>query len=227
MKKSAGASNRSIVSRHAARVNKNDRYTVYTVKRRETWRREIDGWISGSMVNNMASVTIAHVMQGYATDAVAYAKRHFQINLDYSENSLRDIDHILSDYIESGFIDPDKLTPAKRDEFWTFCKMMGGYVGEVIIRNLGGTWKMKEIDDKSSSIDLLVTDRLEGSPPQAVWRALTEPYKSIATYYRTLIVLLGQGDQVPDRGPKIVHLLPLSDKPPEAGKEQKPWWRFW
>ncbi len=32
----------------------------------------------------MANVTIADVMQGYATDAVAYAKRRFEITLDFS-----------------------------------------------------------------------------------------------------------------------------------------------
>jgi len=147
----------------------------------------------------------------------------------FPEKSLRDVDSILADYIKSGFVEPDKLTPAERDELWDFCKMMGGYVGEVIIRNLGGNWKMKEIDDKSSSITLKVNDRLEGSPPQAVWRALTEPYKGIATYYRTLMVIFGKGEQIKEVGPTIVRLPPLADKTPEGLEvaKPKPWWQFW
>ena len=107
--------------------------------------------------------------------------------------------------------------------------MIGGYVGEVIIRNIGGSWQMKEIDDKSSSVALLAAGRVQGSPPQAVWRALTEPYKGMATYYRTLMVALGRGDESLQDGIRMVKLPPLSDQAPDkkSHAKQKPWWKFW
>jgi len=178
----------------------------------------------------MADVTISDVMRAYAADAVAFAKRRFQMELDYSENSLADIDRVLADYTKSGLVVEERLTPEQMEKHWIFCKMLGGYVGEVIIRNMGGTWQMKDIDENSSSVALLAAGRIEGSPPQAVWRSLTELYKGgMASYYRTLMVALGQGEESFQDGIRTLKLPPLSGQAPEnkCPANQKPWWKFW
>ncbi len=177
----------------------------------------------------MAEVTIADVMQAYAADAVIFAKRRFDMDLDFSEHSLCDIDRILAERTAAGLLSPDTLDESEQEEVWTFCKMLGGYVGEVIIRNLGGTWQMKEIDSNTASVGLLAAGRIETSPPDMIWRALTEPYKSIASNYRTLLAILGRGEQSIANGTRIVKLPPLSKLPPESGskRSQKPWWKFW
>jgi len=176
----------------------------------------------------MPETTIADVMRAYAADAVAFAERRFKIKLDYSENSLVEIDRILAEHTKTGLVVPSALTKHEEDDLWVFCKMLGGYVGEVIIRNIGGTWQSKDIDGSSSSIRLLAAGRTEGSPPQAIWRTLTEPYRSIVSYYDTLKVILGQGEKVVDGGHEMVRLPPLSDRPPETGPTHKRWrwWKF-
>jgi hypothetical protein len=176
----------------------------------------------------MAETTIADVMRAHAADAVAFAERRFKIKLDYSEGSLVEIDRILTDRARAGLVVPSTLTIREEDELWVFCKMLGGYVGEVIIRNIGGTWQLKDIDSSSSSVHLLVAGRTEGSPPQAIWRTLTEPYRSIVSYYRTLNAILGQGEKCVEDGVEMVRLPPLSDRPPDAepARKRRPWWKF-
>ena len=86
------------------------------------------------------------------------------IALDYSEQSLEGVDRILAEFTKAGLLVPDDLSAAERDELWVFCKMLGGYVGEVIIRDLGGEWQTKETEDGTTAVKL-VTAGVEGSPP--------------------------------------------------------------
>jgi hypothetical protein len=163
----------------------------------------------------MADVTIADVMRAYANDAVTYAQRTGKARLDFSERSLEDVDHILAEQVKCGLLVPDALSESGRNELWGFCKMMGGYVGEVIIRNIGGDWQTKDLEDGASRV-VLVTAGVAGSPPEAVWRVLTEPYKAIVSYYRGLRAVLGHGEERHEGGFRSVRLPPLSTEPPEG-----------
>jgi hypothetical protein len=157
-------------------------------------------------------VTIADVMRAYANDAVAYALRAGKGHLDFSERS-EDVDQLLAEKVKSGLLVPDALSESERNELWGFCKMMGGYVGEVIIRNIGGDWQTEGLEDGAAHVVLVVAG-VRGSPPEAIWRALTEPYRGIASYYRCLRVVLGHGEERFEGGFRSVQLPPLSAEPP-------------
>jgi hypothetical protein len=159
------------------------------------------------------SMQIANVMRAYANDAVAYADDRLGIALDYSEQSLESVDRIVAESTKSGLLVPGDLSAAEREELWAFCKMLGGYVGEVIVRNLGGEWQTNEMDDGATTVKL-VTAGVSGSPPEAVWRALTEPYQGIVSYYRGLRAILGHGEETIVNGIRTVRLPPLSAQPP-------------
>jgi hypothetical protein len=167
----------------------------------------------------MSDVTIADVMRAYAADALSYARRRFDVTLDYSERSLEDVDRILADYTKSGPLVPDDLTDAEREDLWILCKMMGGYVGEVIIRNIGGDWQTRDLGEGAVSIKLVTTGGVEGSPPEAVWRVLTEPYKAVVSYYRGLRAVLGHGHETTEDGVRTVRLPPLSTQPPARASD--------
>jgi hypothetical protein len=177
----------------------------------------------------MEEVTISDVMRAFANDAVYYANHRLNVVLDFSEASLKDIDRILEDFTKGELVLPDNLSEAHRDALWTFCKMMGGYVGEVIIRNLGGQWQTRDKGDGAVCIHLVAAGDVDSSPPDAVWRALTEPFKgSIVSYYDTLRGVLGHGQQTTEGRGTFVRLPPLSDQPRTQGApEKRPWWRFW
>jgi hypothetical protein len=176
----------------------------------------------------MSDVTIADVMRAYADDAVTFAKRQFDITLDFSERSLEHVDRILADHGQGGSLVPGQLSDAEREELWMFCKMMGGYIGEVIVRNIGGEWQTKDLGSGDVSV-VLVTADVRGSPPEAVWRTLTEPYKGIVTYYRGLRAILGHGEENTEHGFRSIRVPPLSEQPPQGGtnKRKRPWWKVW
>jgi len=135
---------------------------------------------------------VANVMRAYAEHAVEYAKTRYGIDLDYSEASLAEVDRMMDDRTRGTVIEVDQLTFDEREELWIYCKMIGGYVGEVVIRNLGGTWQAKQIDSGSLAVKLMVGGEIEASPPDAVWRTLTEPFRSMASYYRGVRAILGR-----------------------------------
>lgn len=132
------------------------------------------------------------LMRMYAEDAVAIAKRCHDITLDYSEQSIVAVDEILDRMTNRGTIDASTLKPEDEEDLWNHCKAYGGYIGEVISRHIGAVWKAKAVSDGSINIDLLIANRITGSPPQKVWRRLTESeVNRMIGYYRSLQHVLG------------------------------------
>ncbi len=81
---------------------------------------------------------LSQIMQSYAEQAVAAAAREHQIELDYSEESLKQVENILErlDAPLAG----DAPTDAATEDL---CKMWGGYLGEVVRRRWGGEWVLE------------------------------------------------------------------------------------
>lgn len=140
----------------------------------------------------MDSPTITDVMRAYADGTVAYAKRTIGVELDYSVESLGDVDRVLRAYAAGQPIEESSLSSAEEEDVWTFCKMIGGYVGEVILRSRGGSWSWRTLADGADGA-VILCGTVRGSPPDAVWRALTARDRSMTTYYRTLLIAL-EGD---------------------------------
>jgi hypothetical protein len=137
----------------------------------------------------MADVTISDVMAAYAKDAELDATRR-GFALDYSEDSLSIVDEILGGLTQNGLI-----TPANDDEkerWWNFSKMYGAYVGEVVIRNLHGTWEMKDNEDGSARV-VLLWQQITGFPLEKIYKRLTEDeFSGVAGYCRALRAIVAQ-----------------------------------
>lgn len=157
----------------------------------------------------MSDIPIHEVMQAYADDAVTYAKNKFGIVLDHSEQSLVNVDALLSAMTSHGLLTKDELSEEQQDGIWTLCKVFGGYVGAVIIKHIGGQWEAETGSDGSTNIKLKVANRITASPPEKVWKRLTESETDmIIGYYRGLQHILGLKPFVP--------------------KElKKAWWKVW
>src|SRR5260370_39046264 len=78
----------------------------------------------------------------YAEKAVVKA-REFDAQLDYSENSLMEVEVILSQL--AGNLPGDGASP---DEVGEMCKMWGSYLGEVVRRRFGGEWSVETYPGK-------------------------------------------------------------------------------
>ena len=85
---------------------------------------------------------LSQIMQSYAEQAVA-AAREFQIELDYSEESLKQVENILERL--DGSIDRGGAPGAVPSDVDAeeLCKMWGGYLGEVVRRRWGGEWVLE------------------------------------------------------------------------------------
>jgi hypothetical protein len=111
----------------------------------------------------MPERTIGQIMQGHADDAVNYARLRFRSPLDFTVPSLEHVDRMLG----AMYFDVPRtlwqkirarLTGHQRsdEELWTLSKMWGGYVGEVIRRQWGGSWHSSLQPDASVRISLEV-----------------------------------------------------------------------
>lgn len=157
----------------------------------------------------MSDIPLHEVMQAYADDAVKYAKNKFGIVLDYSEQSLVNVDALLSAMTSQGLLTKDELSAEQQDGIWTLCNVFGGYVGAVIIKHIGGQWEADTRLDGSTNLKLKVANRIAASPPEKVWKRLTESEEDmIIGYYRCLQHILG--------------LTPFEPK-----DLKKAWWKVW
>lgn len=90
--------------------------------------------------------SLDEAMSAAAADAVAYAGQQFGIALDYSEESVERVEQLLGklyDSIPRGFLSKlTKRSPSPKD-LERMATMVGAYIGEVVRRNLGGTWKLE------------------------------------------------------------------------------------
>ena len=91
----------------------------------------------------MADVTITDVMKAYAQDAEGLALKE-GISLDYTEK-IEGVDALLRQIAGDSVVPPN--TPAEEEQLWMLAKVYGGYLGEVVIRTLGGDWEMNDNPD--------------------------------------------------------------------------------
>lgn len=73
---------------------------------------------------------------GYALDAVDFAQQFFKVTLDFSDESIEDIEKIL-DVIHKTLVDEN----SKEEDILNYAKKFSGYIGQVIIKSWGGEWK--------------------------------------------------------------------------------------
>src|SRR5262245_45920866 len=99
----------------------------------------------------MATPSISEVMEAYAKDAEVDARER-GVALDYSEVSLARVDAILDSIAPEGVLTPH--SDAEEDRLWMLSKKYGGYVGQVVIKQLGGQWELQDLPDGSARVVL-------------------------------------------------------------------------
>jgi catabolite regulation protein CreA len=78
---------------------------------------------------------IEEIMLNYAHHAIATAKKHFGINLDWSDNSIKNVELILENLHETA-----KADKPSEEDIYTFAQIFGSYVGQVFKRNHNAEW---------------------------------------------------------------------------------------
>ncbi len=136
--------------------------------------------------------TIGDVMQAYAGDAVVHA-REFGFALDYSEASLDRVDSVLSKLTGSGVRLPK--SPAEEESLWLISKKYGGYVGQVVISEIGGAWEMQDMPSGGARV-VLRSQGVQMFPLEKIFKRLTaDEYSGVSGYCRALRVIIERQDK--------------------------------
>ena len=135
----------------------------------------------------MAEITISNVMKAYARDAERLALEQ-GISLDYTEESLERVDLLLRKIAGDTVL--TLRTPEEASQLWALAKIYGGYLGEVVIRNMGGAWELQDNPDGSARVVL----QCEGTtmfPPDKIYKRLTEDlFSNLSGYCRALRAII-------------------------------------
>jgi hypothetical protein len=122
----------------------------------------------------MPDVDLGKMMLAYAEQAVA-AAREFEIQLDYSEESLKQVENILERRQIPG-VAPGAATSAAPSDADTedLCKMWGGYLGEVVRRRWGGEWVLETYPGGNVLTVALSTPGGTVFPSMKIYRRLSQ-----------------------------------------------------
>lgn len=124
-------------------------------------------------------------MQAYAQDAVDLAREQFQVNLDFSESSLEQVEKILAGLHNSlprGVLSKLFRRGPSQEQIWEMAKGWGGYVGEVIRQRWGGEWATETAVHPGTVITLHVLGS-DIFPPAKVYKRLTNGAEDNIWYY--------------------------------------------
>lgn len=135
--------------------------------------------------------TANDMMSAYASDAVDYCQQAFGLPLDFSEESIKSIEEVLTRLHASlprGFLSRLFKRGPSPEQIDTICKMLGGYVGEVMRRHWGGAWKL---GSDVAPGQVIVTLELPGGtdvwPQFKVAKRLSNgPEDNVWSYFRVL-----------------------------------------
>jgi hypothetical protein len=108
------------------------------------------------------------MVRTYAEQAVTLA-HEFNAQLDYSENSLMEVETILGRLARE--MPASKPSPEDVSEI---CKVWGCYLGEVVRRRFGGDWSIETYPGKQFATLTLTVDGNKLFPSMKVHRRLTE-----------------------------------------------------
>ncbi len=112
--------------------------------------------------------SVSAMAGAYASKAVLIA-REFNATLDFSENSLMELEGILAQLA----LDLPPGGPSS-DDMTEMCKMWGSYFGEVVRRRFGGDWSIDTYPGKQFATLTLTVGGNKLFPSMKVHRRLTE-----------------------------------------------------
>jgi len=136
----------------------------------------------------MSEVTANDMMEAYALDAVDFGKK-FEENLDFSRESIERVERIctiLFNAIPKNFFTKLIRRNPTDEQKLQISKLFGGYIGEVMRKNFGGSWDIKNPFNQGNTV-LLTIGEMEMSPVAKVYKRLTNgPEDNVWHYFQVL-----------------------------------------
>jgi hypothetical protein len=128
--------------------------------------------------------TVADTTAAHALDAIAHAKSKFQVDLDFSLESVERLERVLEQIqgtIPKGFIGKI-FGGAMQGPIASMSKMYGAYLGEVLRKHAGGEWVVTDAGVTLTKADASVC------PSAKVYKRLTNGAEdNVAVYFKVLL----------------------------------------
>lgn len=126
----------------------------------------------------MKQQELEQLMADCARDAVATAQEEFQLDLDYSSDSIAAVDDVLLSFVDRYH---DK---ALEDEaVFTLCNVFGAYTGETFRRLAGGSWRYDQSNPKAPYVLLDVGERSYAFAGICYERLVNDSQVSVKAYF--------------------------------------------
>jgi hypothetical protein len=94
------------------------------------------------------------LMKSASADAVTFAETDHKLSLDNSVASLERVDKLLSELHHR-----EKKQRHSAELVFTLCNIMGAYIGEIFIANVGGQWQHNQIDTAAPFVFVQFQDK--------------------------------------------------------------------
>src|SRR5438874_450406 len=139
-----------------------------------------------SRLESTAFPDLGAMMEGYAQAAVELAHKEFELELDYSSDSVDVLDDILVVVSES---------PEKDLDFEV--RLWGSYLGEVLRRRYAGGWEMTQYPGGTVAVPAVDVRGSRLLPLMKVYRRLTVgEEEDLRSFYNMITERLGKPAQV-------------------------------
>ena len=128
------------------------------------------------------------IMEAAAMDAVRYVQKEYNFALDYSEQSIAELEKSL-DHIHQVLV-ADNEDPIDPKIVVTLSNWYGAYMGEVFRRAHGGDWAVDDRDPEALSFEVCYEDLHMAFPSRIFHRIMGGEENNIKHYYDELMVQL-------------------------------------
>lgn len=126
-----------------------------------------------------STAEITGAMAEYANKAVEFSLNTFKKTLDYSEESIQEVENMLAIMYEAkpaGLADSNILYMAK---------LFGGYLGEIMRKRWKGEWSMEEADH-AADVELVIHNQKLYPVKKVYYRLVNGPTENVWNYYQSL-----------------------------------------
>lgn len=131
----------------------------------------------------MNQAEITKLMQESAKDAVGYIDEEYGVQLDYSIQSIAQIDKAILWSIA-------KLkdeTERKQDFIFVICNMLGAYMGETFRKHIGGEWLYDDSDPNAPTVMLAFSGHTFAFPGVCYQKLVVDVNTSVRRYFEMAI----------------------------------------
>jgi hypothetical protein len=128
--------------------------------------------------------TVDEMMEAYSLDAVDYAKK-LNKALDFSESSIQQVEDIctlLYNEIPKGFFGKLIKKSPSEETIIHMSKMLGGYIGQVMIKHYGGNWTIEDFLNRGNTLVVNIGE-MKTFPVSKVYKRFKNGSEDNVNYY--------------------------------------------